>query len=87
MYEEIKEQINQIVDSIYKYDINKVMNLIGCLFNSIDVSLQKNEFENVNSLNKVLTMMEEAMNNKDYLLLADILKFELFPIIPNKYIN
>lgn len=87
MEQDIKNQIDQVVDNIYKYDITKTMTLMKDLFSSIYVSLQKNEFKNVNVLNQILILMEESMSNKDYLLLADILKYELIPIVPEKYIN
>lgn len=87
MSEDIKNQVDLIIDNIYNYDIVKVMNLVEFLLKSIDIFMENNEFENINQLNDFLIMMEKAMNNKDYLLLADLLKFELIPIIPNKYLN
>lgn len=84
---DIKKQIKLIETEILNYNIEEVNKLLNVLFEYISVGLQKNEIKNSEELNEILIKIEKSISNKDYLLLSDILIFELYEIMPDTYLN
>lgn len=86
MEEELRKQIDTIVDSIYRYDVEGIMVLISKLSESM-VEYLKYSTMDIIYLSEILALIEQAIKNKDYMLLADLLKFELAKNLPNNYLS
>jgi hypothetical protein len=82
MYE-LVDLVEKIEGSIFSYDINKLSESMPLLINEVsNLMVYLNEKE-VNLLNEILNYIYTSMGNKDYLLLADILHYELIPLFSN----
>ena len=77
------QKIENIETAIFDYEIKNVMNNIVSVFTEIieTNAINVNEPDMINNLNKLMSDCIAAMNDKDYLLLADYLEFFLKPMI------
>ena len=77
------QKIDDIETAIFDYETKNVMIDIAGLFSEIIDSgaVETNNPNILNQLNKLMADCLAAMQNKDYLLLADQLEFVLKPII------
>lgn len=68
-------------NSIFEYDIDKfnkqVIELINLLSQNIEDSISENEQDKIFLIRKIIDKINIAFCNKDYLLFADMLKYEL----------
>lgn len=82
----LQEQIRQLQKDIFAYNIELVPAQLSSLMTSI---LDKGAFElsditRVQRFNQIMQASLEALQNQDYLLLADIIEYELKKILPSK---
>lgn len=77
--EKINSSIEKIESNIYDYDLNAVFtNLNNLIFEISDyVNLKKLTDEDNFGFNTVLKTINNSIHNKDYILLSDVLKFQL----------
>ena len=77
------QKIDEIENSIFDYEINNIMNDIVSVFSQIveNNMIDTNDLSTLNKINMLMGNCINSMQNKDYLLLADQLEYELKPII------
>ena len=77
------QKIDNIEAAIFDYEIKNVMNNIVSVFTEIieTGSVNANEPDMINKLNTLMSDCLAAMNDKDYLLLADYLEYFLKPMM------
>jgi len=82
----INEKIERIESSVFDYDIANVTNEVVGLFSDIieTRSIDTGNQGVVLNLNAIMGKCLAALQNKDYLLLADILEYELKPMLIEK---
>ncbi|MGG0510575.1 hypothetical protein ABE078_24245 [Priestia megaterium] len=78
-----QKKIDQICEFILEYKFNdSIQNLVTVLD---QILAEKNiEQEKSNSINEILNYLDIALENKDYLFVHDLLKYELKPMLINK---
>lgn len=78
-----QKKIDQICELILQYKFNdSIQNLVTVLD---QILAEKNiEQEKNNSINEILNYLDIALENKDYLFVHDLLKYELKPMLINK---
>jgi len=69
--------IDKIQDSIFKFDLNDIHAEISELVNYIGNLTGKLNDCQIKTLNEILRYMSIGIQNQDYLLVADILQYEL----------
>ncbi|MCT4605051.1 MAG: hypothetical protein N4A64_02955 [Marinisporobacter sp.] len=80
----IIKQIDDMQGCIFKHDIKNMPNRMLALTNEMSQLLKQNiPAKYMNTLLEVLEYIHMAMENKDYLLVADLLEFELKPLFKN----
>ena len=79
----VVQKVDDIEAAIFDYDIKNVMIDITGVFSEIIDSgaVETNNPNMLNQFNKLMADCLAAMQNKDYLLLADQLEFNLKPMI------
>lgn len=73
-----KNTIKSIREKIYEYNIKNALNDTVLLIESLNLQLSDNNRLKYNEIVKYIVL---SMENKDYELLSDILKFELEPFL------
>ncbi|QZY54315.1 hypothetical protein [Crassaminicella profunda] len=74
---DLEKQVDEIIDNIFKYKIDiaieQTITIIEEIMNDIEntISMDQNRFEDI------MNYINIALQNKDYLFLADLLKYEL----------
>ena len=83
--ENIYNMIEKIRDNILVYDLNEVFINVDSLIQEISnsTSLESMPEEKIKVFNTILENLMVAMKNQDYLLLADVLKYQLKDFIEN----
>ena len=81
----ISNKIENIRDSIYDYNLKAMFNNIDSLIIEISnyVNIEEMPKEKNNVFNTILENINISIQNKDYLLVSDILKFQLKDFIEN----
>ena len=79
----VLEIIDNIENNIFDYQIENIMNDIANLFSNI---IENNIVDlsnsiSLNQLNLLMSKCLSAMNNEDYLLVADQLEYNLKPML------
>jgi len=80
----ILQGLENIQEYIFEYDINKVKSSIQGLIEKLMSLFKEADKDEVKILNEVFSYMNIALANKDYLLLADLIEYELAPFIKNE---
>ena len=82
----INEKLNQIERNIFEYDVGNIPNDIVGVFSSVieNNAVSSSDVNNLNLLNKLMGECLAAMQSSDYLLLADLLKYSLPPLLGRK---
>ena len=77
------ELINQIETNIFTHDVDLVAVQINDLMMDIMEKeiVSQNDVSKIQGFNRILQSSLQAVQNKDYLLLADILEFRLKPFL------
>lgn len=78
MEETIKKNVAQLLESIYKLEIKKMDEEFIQLINSIEEYISTYSDKGWNT---VLLNMQDAYSKKDYVRFADILLYELSPML------
>lgn len=74
----ILEKLNETVEALYQQDISKGYSELDMLLGAITDALQRGELNvELESFNVILRKAMEAMEEKDMVLVADILNYEL----------
>ena len=81
----ISNKIENIRDSIYDYNLKAMFNNIDSLIIEISnyVNIEEMPKDKINVFNTILENINISIQNKDYLLVSDILKFQLKDFIEN----
>lgn len=81
---EIIRQIDELQDKIFAQDLKTVpegvTSLLATLVEQGGIDLQS--IDSITAFNQLMEMSLQAMTNRDYLLLADLLEFRLKPMLP-----
>lgn len=77
----IEKIIEQIQESVFKYDVKSVQNNIMLLIQQVENLVPQFDQSQTNHMNEILILLNTAMTNSDHLLLADVLQYELLPFI------
>ena len=79
----ITDKLKQIERDIFEYDVGNIPNDVVGLFSSIieNNAVSSSDVNNLNLLNKLMGECLTAMQRSDYLLLADLLKYSLPPLL------
>ena len=82
----LQEKIRQLQNDIFAYKIETVPVQLSELMNGVIEQglLDLNDAGQVQKFNRIMQAGLEAVQNRDYLLLADLLKYELKLILPNE---
>ena len=80
---DIMEKLTNVQASIFDYEIKNVSNNLVNIFSEIidNKLIDQNNQGKMNLLNNLMNHCLVAMQKKDYLLLADILEYELKPLV------
>ncbi|AWI03677.1 hypothetical protein [Clostridium drakei] len=78
---EILELSREIQNEIFEYDIKNAFENINSLINSLSNALTSIPQEYAVNMNEIFNYMNISLENKDYLIYSDILKYELEPLI------
>ncbi|WP_054693841.1 hypothetical protein [Syntrophomonas palmitatica] len=78
----LNEMLNRIYETIYSYEVQDIPLQVVDFFNELieKQAININDIYQVQTYNRLMKNSLEAMQNMDYLLLADILEYELKPI-------
>lgn len=78
MRDMILDKLDSVVEVLYQQDINKGYSELGMLLGAINDALQSGELNvELEAFNVVLRKAMEALEEKDTVLVADILNYEL----------
>lgn len=78
---EIYDIMVKIENSIFDYNIYEMNEFINQMVNELSMLLPRFSEQDLLVLNHILSVLQEAQSNKDFLMYADILHFELKPFI------
>ena len=83
--DKVYNMIDKIRNNIFDYNIKEVFNNIDFLIHEISnyVNLEIIPEDKINVFNTILQNINLSIQNKDYLLLSDILKFQLKDFVEN----
>ena len=73
--------MDQIVIDIYNYNVDDINNIIYNLIVYVEQSVKLKGTENTDEFNMILNGILKCMENRDYLMLSDIIQFKLKPFI------
>jgi hypothetical protein len=77
----IIETIDAIQEKIFQYDVKETGSMLAGLIEQLSSLLPGLEEQRITDLNDILSTMMAALQNADYLLVADLLKYELEPYV------
>jgi hypothetical protein len=82
----LQEKLRQLQNDIFAYKIETVPVQLSELMASIIEQgfLDLSDADRMQKFNRIMQAGLEAVQNRDYLLLADLLKYELKLILPNE---
>lgn len=86
MIKNILNIIHNIEDVIYNYNMEELNGLFELIIKELIDKYSLFDNEQVNILNFILNKVNNSFENKDYILLCDILIFELKPFL-NEFEN
>lgn len=81
------EKIELIEKSVFKGENKKAIEIVGELANSLVGISQNIDLQRINLMNEALGLVDIAMKNKDYLLMSDILKYEIVPLLDENFVS
>ncbi|MBP2033809.1 hypothetical protein J2Z42_002516 [Clostridium algifaecis] len=83
--DKINNRIENIRNNIYDYNLKEMFSDIDALILEISncINLEKISEDKVNVFNVILGNINTAVQNKDYQLVSDILKFQLKDFMEN----
>lgn len=89
MYENFEGDVEGVLKCIFNYDIKGMAQNITKLLTEISQIVYSVNKQDEERLNEILKYIGIGMQNQDYLLVADILNFELKPFISDitKYVE
>ncbi|MCB2297191.1 hypothetical protein [Clostridium tagluense] len=79
--ENVIEKIKDMEQNIFEYNISTIISDLIFIIDEIYNFMKKLNEYGINIMNQVLNGLTIALENKDYLLLADLLFYELKPMI------
>ena len=79
----ITERIKQIEDNVFEYNVDGINNDVVNMFSLVIENnvISGSDAMRLTSLNGIMGACLKAMQNCDYLLLADLLKYRLTPLL------
>jgi len=82
----LQEKIRQLQNDIFAYKIETVPVQLSELMNGVIEQglLDLNDAGQVQRFNRIMQAGLEAVQNRDYLLLADIMEYEFKAMLPNE---
>lgn len=80
---ELEEKIDMVEELVFLGKFNEVITNTLIIVESIEISKKEIDKEFKELWNEILQYIMIALENKDYLLAIDILKYELKPILKN----
>ncbi|MDD4803196.1 MAG: hypothetical protein PHF24_09705 [Syntrophomonas sp.] len=82
----LPKRIRQIQNDIFAYNIELVPAQLSNLMTSIidQGAFDMRDINRVQRFNQIMQASLEALQNKDYLLLADLIEYELKTILPDE---
>lgn len=75
------KDIEKLYDNIFEYNIKEAMNQLVMLLNQLEKIQSRIPTEYSNTFNDILNYINIGIENQDYLLAADIFKYELQPFL------
>ena len=80
---ELQEKIENIQADIFDYEVQNISNNVVSIFTEVieKKHVDPSNAQAMSALNQLMKQCLLAMQNKDYLLLADIMEYELKPMI------
>ena len=79
----LQDMLDNLQSSIFKYEVSDVPNSVVSIFTTILQSniIDPSDSARLVSLNQLMQQCLGAMRTSDYLLLADLLEFQLKPLV------
>lgn len=74
-----EQQIDKIIEDIFAYKVNIIMPNIVDFLEKLNATFQNLEKENQIVFKEIIQYLHMGLSNKDYLMVADILNYELKP--------
>lgn len=78
---DLKEAIDALKECLFKQDIGQYMECVNKIVLNIGRTMDNLPEDRIGRCNSILEYALGALNRKDYLNAADILKYELMPIL------
>lgn len=78
---DINQLITSIRQDIFEYNLEKFEEKIGMLVSSVQSGLSSIQHSQIHVVNEILEYVLIGLQNNDYLLVSDLLYYELRPII------
>jgi hypothetical protein len=80
-FKSVIAKIKDVENNIFEYNISTIMSDFIFIIDEIYNFMKNLNEYGINRMNQILNALTIALENKDYLLLADLLSYELKPII------
>lgn len=80
----IMNSIDRVQDSIFVYDIKRTQQNLSEFAGDLKNFMSGQDEKFLNTINGILQYLNIAISNKDYLLAADLLEYELKPLLNSK---
>lgn len=80
----LKEKIYDIVDAVFSCKFTNIPSSTLEIAEYIEKNKVFSDKESKNKWNEIVYYLMIALENKDYLMVSDILKYELEPILPKE---
>jgi hypothetical protein len=77
--ESLNEKVHNVCYSFYRYEINNGLVHMNALISGLTEFLAQHEVEEeqLKEMNQLFELVQQAIENKDFLIAADVLKHEL----------
>lgn len=77
----IKDKIIKLNENIYGYKLKDLAGDLFSIMDGVNSCMKAATDTDRNAINLIYKAIVKAMENRDYLLIADILMFELLPMV------
>lgn len=84
---DILQLIEEVQQDIFRFHIPVAMQKVAEIIDHLMLLANRLENSTLLQLMGIITHMNQALGNKDYLLLADLLQYELKPFIEPLYLS
>mgnify|MGYP001203675311 CR=1 FL=1 len=74
-------ELNEVEKYIFSYDINEAFSKLASVVDSLHAVTQRENNKETEKINTVFQKINEAIEKKDFLLVADLIEYQLKPTL------